>query len=102
VTPERLAAVASVEQMEEIYAKAVDDEEKSMVVCRWLEVDLRSGVGAAIEFLSGDPPLLFRLAVVDKLKEVTGREVQYDITKLFTSPSNQEAVADLKRTVGSE
>ncbi len=102
VSPERLAAVASVERMEEIYAKAVDDEEKSMVVCRWLEVDLRSGVGAAIEFLSGDPPLLFRLAVVDKLKEVTGREVQYDITKPFTSPSNQEAVADLKRAVGLE
>jgi hypothetical protein len=63
---------------------------------------VRAGAAMAIEFLSGDPPLLYRLTVVDKLEEVTGRELRYDIDQPFSAPPNQEAVAVLEKAVGLE
>ena len=77
-------------------------EERSMVVCRMLEVDVRLGARTAIEFLKDDPPLLFRLTIVDKLEEVTGQGVPYDIDQPFAAPSNQQAVASLKGVLGLE
>jgi zinc/manganese transport system permease protein len=102
VTAERLAEISSVEELEEIYAGAEDDEERGVVICRWIEVDARAGAKKAIEFLGGDPPLLFREEVVGKLAEATGREFPYDITKPFIDPSNVEAVTALKRTLELE
>jgi zinc/manganese transport system permease protein len=102
VTAERLAQVSAVENLEEIYAKAEDDEGRGMVICRWIEVDVGTGAKKAIEFLSGDPPLLFREMVVDKLTEATGREFPYDIARPFAASSNEEAVAALKRALALE
>ena len=99
---EWLATISDIEQLEAIYTRATDAEEHSMVACRTLEVDVRLGVRMAIEFLKGDPPLLFRLTIVDKLEEVTGREVPYDIDQPFAAPSNQEAVAGLNDVLGLE
>jgi len=102
ITADRLATIADVEQLGSMYARATGVEEKSLVACRMLEVDVRSGVPMAIDFLEDDPPLLFRLTIVDKLEEVTGRDVPYDIDQPFAAPSNREAVADLKRAIGVE
>ena len=102
INAEWLVTISDIEQLEAIYTRATDAEEHSMVAYRTLEVDVRSGVRMTIEFLKGDPPLLFRLTIVDKLEEVTGREVPYDIDQPFAAPSNQEAVASLKDVLGLE
>ena len=81
---------------------AGDADEQSMVLCRLLEVDTGLGVRTAIAFLKTDPPLLFRLTIVDKLGEVTRQPFPYDIGQPFTAPSNQEAVKDLKILVELE
>ena len=100
ITADRLAAITDPGQLETIYARANDVEEHSMVACRMLELDVKSGLRMAIEFLEGDPPLLFRLTIVDKMEEVTGREVPYNIDQPFATPSNQEAMASLKDAIG--
>ncbi len=102
ITVDRLATITDPGQLETIYARATDAGERSMVVCRTLELDVKSGLPMAIEFLKEDPPLLFRLTIVDKLEEVTGREVPYNIDQPFATPSNQEAVAGLKDAIGLE
>jgi hypothetical protein len=58
-------------------------------------VDTRKGAGLAIEFLRDDPPLLFRMTVVDKIEDVLGRSIGYRIDEPFDSPDNQKAVAKL-------
>jgi len=95
LTIDQLAAMTDIEQLDTIYATAADAEEQSIVVCRMLEVDVRLGTLKAIELLGEDPPLLFRMTIVDKLEEVTGQKVFYDIDQPFAAPSNQEAVAGL-------
>jgi zinc/manganese transport system permease protein len=102
LTAEGLAAVADVGELEGLYAKAGDDDERGVVICRWLEVEVRSGAAKAIEFLGGDPPLLFRETVVEKLRGATGRDIPYDIGKPFAAAANQEAVAGLKRVLDLE
>ena len=98
----RLATLTDTAQLEKMYAQAADSEERSAVVCRMLEVEPGSGVRMAIAFLQGDPPLLFRLTIVDKLGEITERAVAYDIDQPFTAPINQEAMADLRERVAVE
>lgn len=102
IDPDILAALADVGQLEAMYANAADVEQRSVVACRTLEVDAPSGARMAIAFLKDDPPLLFRATVVDKLEQVTGKELKYDIDQPFTSPSNQQAVAGLKSGLGIE
>lgn len=99
--PTRLGTLSDVAELEALYAEASDGEERSMVVCRTLEVDVHAGVSMAIDFLRGDPPLLFRLTVIDKLGDATGMPVPYNIDEPFDSPANQKAVADLKRASGA-
>ncbi len=91
----RLAVITDIEQLETMYTNAADAEERSMIARRTLEVDVPSGVRMAIEFLRNDPPLLFRLTIVDKLEEVTGEQVPYNIDKPFNAPANQAALAGL-------
>jgi zinc/manganese transport system permease protein len=98
INPDRLATLTDIEQLEALYGQATDAEERSIIVCRILDVDVPSGVRMAIEFLQDDPPLLFRLTVVDKLEEVTRQAVAYDIDQPFTAPVNREAIAALKRS----
>ncbi len=100
IDAERLATLTDVDRLRRMFAEASDAEEQSLVACRSLDVDVRAGAGMAVEFLKTDPPLLFRLTVLDKLREVTGREVPYDIEQSFNSPANQEAVKDLRHTLG--
>jgi zinc/manganese transport system permease protein len=102
IDSDQLAAVSDAGQLETMYTRAADAEERSMVACRMLEVDVRSGARMAIAFLEDDPPLLFRLTVVDKLETITGRTVSYDIEQPFTAPANQEAVGALKEALGIE
>jgi zinc/manganese transport system permease protein len=92
-----LSDVTDVEQLKLLYTEGADAEERSLVVERMLEVEIPAGVGMAIEFLSEDPPLLFRLTVIDKLSEISGQEMPYDIDQPFSAPSNQQAVADLRQ-----
>lgn len=102
IDTELLSTLTVTDQIASLYARAADDEERSMITCRMLEVDLESGARTALEFLKDDPPLLFRLTVVDKLEEVTGREVHYEIDQPFMATANQECVADLKKLLGLE
>jgi hypothetical protein len=102
IDPEALAALDDVGKLEAMYADAAGVEQRSMIACRTLEVDAHSGAQMAISFLGSDPPLLFRATVVDKLEEVTGKGLQYDIDQPFASPSNQQAVAGLKGDLGIE
>lgn len=98
----RLASLTDVAQLEALYNDDIGVEERSEVVCRTLEVDARSGARMAIEFLRNDPPLLFRLTVVDKIEEVTSLDISYDIDQAFTTPPNQEAVARLTSELGMQ
>ena len=56
INPEELGAITDTGQLETMYAQAADSEERSLIVCRVLDVDVPSGVRMAIEFLEGDPP----------------------------------------------
>jgi zinc/manganese transport system permease protein len=100
ITADWLSAIADSKQLEVLYARAADVEERSLVACRTLEVDAKSGARMAIEILAADPPLLFRATIVDKLEETAGREVPYDIDQPFDAPANQQAVARLKESLG--
>jgi len=102
VTQEALSAIAEVGSLRRFYEAAADSEEKGMIVCRWLEVDLRTGAGAAIDFLSDDPPLFFQSMVVAKLRTASGREFSYDVKEPFEAESNREAVTRLERELGVE
>ncbi|UCG51729.1 MAG: metal ABC transporter permease [Candidatus Latescibacterota bacterium] len=96
----RLASVSDAQQLASIYAEATDVEERSLVVCRLLDVDAQSGVRMALGFLEGDPPLLFRRTVADKLEAVIGRPIDYDIDQPFESAANQKVVGELKKELG--
>ncbi|MEJ2722883.1 MAG: hypothetical protein P8181_17360 [bacterium] len=102
IDADTLAAISDIEQLVSMYVQAADDEERSLVVSRLLDVDVPAGVRLAIEFLGSDPPLLFRMTVVDRLEEATGQPVQYAIDEPFTAPDNQKAMAVLKRRYGIE
>lgn len=95
-----LASVSDVPELFRLYEKGTDAEEKSLVVARLLDVDSKAGVEKALDFLGGDPPLLFRLTVIDKLEEIMGTPVDYQIDESFNSQVNQRAVADLRKTAG--
>jgi zinc/manganese transport system permease protein len=99
ITFEILAAITDVGQLEALYMDA-DVEQRTMVTCRTLEVDVRSGAVMALAFLSDEPPLMFRATIVEKLEDVVGRDVPYDIDQPFSSAINQQAVAGLKAAVG--
>jgi hypothetical protein len=98
--PESVAALADAGKLEALYNTATDAEQRSEVVCRLLEVDQRAGVRMALSFLRDDPPLLFGATVVDKLEEVTGADVPYDIDQPYASPANQRAAAGLRALAG--
>jgi len=102
IDEESLREITGIEQLETFFNRASDAEESSMVIGRALDVDVRAGAKMAIEFLRDDPPLLFRIAVIDKLEEVTGREVPYDIEQPFSAQSNREAVEGLRKALGLE
>lgn len=101
VTPEagdglRPRDVTNAGRLMTMYRSAGDDEERCEIISRMLEVDLGSGVKLALEFLEGDPPLLFRLTVVDDLTRTTGIEMGYDIERPFSADVNRKSVAALK------
>jgi zinc/manganese transport system permease protein len=100
IDAERLAGVTDRDELERLYGMATDDEERSMVVSRLLEVESQSGAEMAIEFLKEDPPILFRLIVIDNLKEATGKAFDYDIDQSFSAPSNQKSVTALREALG--
>ena len=95
-----IASLTDIGRLETLYDAATDAEERSLIACRALEVDGRSGARMAIDFLKDDPPLLFRLTVVDKLKAIGGREFAYEIDQPFASASNQIAVAAIREAFG--
>jgi hypothetical protein len=95
-----LEGVDEVEQLDTMFADAPDAQVRSMVVCRALEVDVVAGVRMAIDYLGSDPPLLFRMTVVDKLAEIIGRAIDYDINQPFDSPSNRAVLDSLEQTLG--
>jgi zinc/manganese transport system permease protein len=90
---DRLALIKDNEQIAAMFEETTDANERCMIACRALELNVRTGVRMAIEFLREDPPLLFRLEIVEKLEEITGEETSYDIDESFTAPSNQKAIA---------
>jgi zinc/manganese transport system permease protein len=95
-SPELLAAIADTEQLERSFHATSDVEQRCNIACRTMEIDAGAGMSLAIEFLEGDPPLLFRLTVVNKIEEVLGRDIAWDIDRPFGSPENQEVVRSLK------
>jgi hypothetical protein len=100
INAELLGIITAGDKLASLYTQAADDDERSMIVCRMLEVDLKSGAQMAVEFLKDDPPLLFRMTVVDKLEEATGQKMYYEIDQSFTAPANQRVVAELKQSLG--
>jgi zinc/manganese transport system permease protein len=100
INTERLETVNDMAVLEDLYAAASDAEERSLVVSRALEVDARSGARMALKFLEDDPPMLFGLMVVEKLEEIAGRDMGYDIDKPYDSPSNRESIAEMKKALG--
>jgi hypothetical protein len=100
INTERLETVNDMAVLEDLYAAASDAEERSLVVSRALEVDARSGARMALKFLEDDHPMLFGLMVVEKLEEIAGRDMGYDIDKPYDSPSNRESIAEMKKALG--
>jgi zinc/manganese transport system permease protein len=96
VDPGQLDGITDIERLESLCAGTADAEQRSMLIGRMLEIDARAGARAAIAFLAENPPLLFRVMVVDDLSAATHRTVPYDIQEPFTAPVNQAAVAVLK------
>ncbi len=96
VTAGSLAAVAEADSLRELYEALGDARGRSLVVSRLLEVDRSSGIRLALKFLGTDPPLLFRMTVVDMLEESSGLEIPYDIEKPFDAPANQRALSVLE------
>ena len=92
---DRLDALTDIKQLKAMYTEAGDAEQRSRIAGRALEVDMRVGASMVIEFLKEDPPLLFRLTIVEKLEAITGRAVPYDIDQPFAAPANQKALNDL-------
>jgi zinc/manganese transport system permease protein len=97
-----LSTITEAEKIASFYERAAGADERSAVVCRMLEVDVEAGARMAFEFLETDPPLLFRMTIVDKVEEVTRREFPYEIDRPFAASSNREAVAGLKESLGLE
>lgn len=97
IDPDHVATLANTGQLVSLYDLAADAEERSMIACRLLDVDVRAGLSMAVRFLEGDPPLLFRLTVVDKLEEVSGETLSYNIDEPFTARENQEVIAELRK-----
>jgi zinc/manganese transport system permease protein len=95
----RLAGISDVRELEALYARATDAEERCSVASRALEVDPAAGVRLALGLLEGDPPLLFRMMIVEKVEEVGQVSWDYDIDQPFTAPSNQRAVAGLRESL---
>jgi zinc/manganese transport system permease protein len=89
-------AMADIDSLQAAYAAVADDDLRSAVVCRALHVNEGVGIRMALDFLSGDPPLLIRAEVVDELTAVTGRNIGYDIDASFNAPQNQKAVSGLR------
>lgn len=98
VSVESLAEIDDVGALRELYETIVDAEGRSLVISRVIDLDQRSGIQLAIEFLRQDPPLLFRMTVVERLEESTGFEIPYDIEKPFDSPDNRKALSLLEET----
>ena len=94
--------VTDMGELEMLYRSADDAEERSLIVSRLLEIDLRSGARLALEFLKDDPPLLFRLTVVEELEMAATFEMGYDIDKPFSAAGNQESVSALKSELGMD
>jgi zinc/manganese transport system permease protein len=95
IDAERLASINDIERLEALYSETSDVEERNMIASRALEVDITVGVQMAIEYLRDDPPLLFRMTIIDKLEEVIGSDLPYDIDEPFSAPSNQETIRRL-------
>jgi zinc/manganese transport system permease protein len=96
----RVREVTDIQELRKRYRDAGDSEERSVVVCRLLELDLRAGARLALEFLDTDPPLLFRLTVIEELEKASGFDMGYDIDMPCGSAANQESVAALKAAIG--
>ena len=100
ISRETLAGITDARQLEEMYASAADAEEKSLIICRTLETSFKDGARLAIGFLETDPPLLFRMTVVEKLGETAGIEFEYAIDKGAGEEPNRSALDKLKREMG--
>jgi len=88
-----LASIDDAERLKVMYRRCTDAHERSLVILRLLEVDPDEGVPLALDFLSADPPLLFRAMVVSALDAATGVESGYDAGGAWSAAANRSAVA---------
>jgi zinc/manganese transport system permease protein len=96
----QLYKITDIGELEILYRSVDGEDERSSIVARLLEIDLRAGAQAALDFLEHDPPLLFRSMVVDELRRVSGFDMGYDIDASYHSAGNKESVAALKSEIG--
>ena len=102
VDPARVARIEDPGELVRIFDGASDMEIRTAAVIRLLDVEPREGARLALEFLRDDPPFLFRRGVVDKLYDVSGQTVKYDIEEPFGSTANQRAAAAIATPYGLE
>jgi zinc/manganese transport system permease protein len=92
---DRVEAMADIDSLQAAYQAVTDDDLRSAIVRRALRVERGAGIHMALDYLSLDPPLLFRAEVVDDLAAVTGSDTGYDIDASFNAPQNQDAASAL-------
>ncbi len=91
----KLPAIDDIDLLEQIFAESQDDEERSTIVSRALEIDRSRGALMLIGFLREDPPLFFRQKVISKLNEVGEEQYGFDASQPFSSEVNQRAASKL-------
>ncbi len=91
----KLPAINDIDLLEQIFAGSQDDQERSAIVSRALEIDRSRGTLMMIAFLNEDPPFFFRQEVISKLHEITGEQFEFDARQPFSSEVNQRAAARL-------
>jgi len=92
---ERLERANTPQEFVALYKETDEIDEQYEIVSRAIDVDLKSGVFLALRFLKNDPPVFFRQQVIDKLAEVTGKELRFDAEQPFSAPTNQQAAEEL-------
>ena len=98
--PTDTTATHGPENLETLYDKAEAPGTQWEVVLRALAEDASLGASLALRFLEEDPPIFFRQNVVDKLRELVGDSLTYDVTQPFASPANQKAAATIRAKCG--
>jgi zinc/manganese transport system permease protein len=94
--PERIGRATTGGELAVLFERAPDTKTLKDVALRALEVEPRCGVQLALRYLREDPPLFFRQSVVDRLGDLGGEPLDWDVMQPFGAPVNAGAVERLE------